>query len=280
MGYKLLRALRWQQIEHEPKAENSLSALAPPNSARVQYFAGLLQEGKWDVLLEKSELAFTEPCLHWWFDLQHFACQALRHKGETFTPCAEVIEQEFVHLLKRVPSLAGLRFKDGTPFANPSTQAWIQALTTPQKNECILGQKSADSDAQTRLDEDWQQALQFAQSNKLDAAVALLQAGRAHENFRAQCERKLALARLCFMNKKAYVAESILDALCIMVEAKGLEQWAPDFTVELLRVRLQNLAMLLRSAKPSPTWYPRYSHALEWLARISPSQAISFDLQP
>jgi type VI secretion system protein VasJ len=207
-------------------------------------------------------------------------CQALRGKGSAFLFCAEAIENELMNLLQRAPSLTELQFKDGTPFANSATRDWIQQF---KQAVGVPNSEPLKSHAMTKtsLQEDWDQAAQLALAKQFASALALLQSGLDHGKFHERCERKLAIARLCSMHKYHHIAEPILSELCTTIKSQELEQWAPDFAVEVLRVRLQNLSALLRSGKTGHSDLPqRALHVQEWLARCSPSHAISFDLQP
>jgi len=282
VGYKLLRMLRWQGVIAKPKLENGCTLLAAPNRARVQYFAGLVDAMNWDELLAKSETAFTEVGLQFWFDLQYWVCLALHGKAGDYVLCAKVIEYEITQLLERVPDLAALMFKDNTPFANPETLAWISRL----KSAINSTEKTSASETKTnntsQLSADLQQAEKLVAAHKLDEAMALLESGLVGCPLREQWERKIAIARLCSLHKQALVAEHILADLCAASQAMPLEQWVPAFMVDLLELRVKNLNALNRSKefsdKAETLLTLRNTYA--WLAKLSPRIAANISLLP
>jgi len=276
MGYKLLRTLRWQELTAEPKAEAGKTLLAPPNPARAKFFEGLVQTSNWDGILEKSEIAFTEPGLHFWFDLQYALCKALRGKAGAYTACAEAVEYELVKLLLRVPTLASLQYKDGTPFASPITQEWFEEIKAAQGSGGNATKAVSKAVSSVSLQEDLEKATQLAATQKLDEAVSLLQSGIEFGSLRERSERKMAIARLCSLHKQPLVAEHLFEDLCSLAEAKSLDQWVPDFVSELLDLRIKNLSVLMRNSEFGDKAHFQHSHekTLAWLARISPAHAV------
>lgn len=247
IGYKLLRVNRWLEIQGPPKEEAGNTPFAPPNAQRMSYLDGLYQQQNWAAILEKSETAFTEPGFHFWLDLQFYACQALDGRG--YKACSDAIKLELGALLKRVPTLKGLKFSDGTPFANVQTQAWLEGITLGSSGAGLISKA-----VQTReLSDDLEQANELAQAGKLEEAIVLLQSGLSFGSARQKTEREMSIAELALRSGKAKVAYMLSDQLCDKISLYKLEQWDPELCVEIWKINYKSAKGLIDSGELAET---------------------------
>jgi len=271
-----MRTLKWQEISAEPKSEGGKTLLAGPNAARVKFFESLVQAAQWDGILEKCEAAFTEPGFLYWLDLQYFACRALRGKAGAYSACATVIEQELLALIERVPGLVALQFKEGAPFASVETQEWLTRLQQNSGAGAPVAKATSSAITAQSLQADLEQAQQLLADNKFEDAIALLQSGLDYGTVRERAERKLAIAKLCSVQKHGHVAERILEELCAMVGSTSLDQWAPEFSLEIFSLRSKNLVALIRTNEVTDKIIAQKNldSCLAKLSQISPLHAI------
>ncbi|MGL1933397.1 MAG: type VI secretion system protein TssA [Fibrobacterales bacterium] len=243
LGYKLLRMVKWQELQSEPKAEAGKTLFAPPIAQRVSFYQNLVQQQNWDGVIEKSETVFTEPGLHFWFDLQHYVCQALTAKGGTYAQCATAIKTELVGLLSRVPTLKDLKYKDDTPFASSQTKEWLDEIASE-----VGGGSSTPSQVSTKksadLETDMVTAEEMLGKGKFEDALFLIQSGCAYGSLKEVCERKTVMARMCYQNNQHFIADSLLSELDEEIQKRSLVEWDSDFCIEVWTQHIKVLSTI------------------------------------
>ncbi len=245
IGYKLLRMVKWQELQAEPKTDAGKTLFAPPIAQRVSFYQNLVQQQNWDGILEKSETVFTEPGLHFWFDLQHYVCQALVAKGGTYVQCADAIKGELVSLLSRVPSLKDLKYKDETPFASSQTKEWLEEIAAEKSGGGSPTQASTKKAAD--LEEDLKAAEEMLSKGKFEEALYLIQTGCAYGSLKEVCERKSVMARMCYQNSQQFIADSLLSELDEQIVARKLDEWDTEFCIEIWTLHIKVLSAILES---------------------------------
>ena len=274
MGYKLLRACRWQELTSAPKSDGGRTSLPPPNPARVAHLEGRYAAKDWAALLEKCEPAFTEPGLHLWLDLQHWVSEALQAVGRT--ACAEVVRSELAELLGRVPGLAELRYGDGTPFASARTREWIgRILRDPEAVPARSAAAREDS-----LSADVEAARALLDEGKGAEALELIQSGLAFGDGRSRALRLLEFAKISLLAGKIRPALAVAGELVERTVRMDLAHWDPALQREILEVRLEALGAALDAKIGDPS---RLREAREEAARMAaasnPALLARFDFQ-
>jgi type VI secretion system protein VasJ len=235
LGYKLLRACRWQEVAVTPRNAQGVTSFAAPNPLRASSFESQSLQAAWGDILARSEAAFTEPGLQYWFDLQFYVVQALEGRGAG--PCAEAVRSELKLLLLRVPQLADLKYSDGTPFANPRTAAWLEELC---RQEAGPAARSA-AVKEASLDEDLERASSLAASGKIAEALGLLQDGLPYGNLRERTLRQLAIAKLALLHGKVRLALVLGGELVERAVRTELKEWEPALASEIAEHQMKAL---------------------------------------
>jgi type VI secretion system protein VasJ len=235
IGYKLLRISRWQEVSVAPKNDKGVTTFPPPNAQRAAFLDGQYTQKSWAPILEKSEPAFTEPGLHFWFDLQFYAVQAFQGKG--LEACAEAIRQELRSLLKRVPQLSDLKYNDGTPFANGQTKAWLEEIA--QEGSGVARQSAAAREE--TLESDLESAKELASSGKVSDALDVLQAGLIYGDQRSRTLRQLEIAKLALQHGKTRAALAVATEIADRAERMSLAAWEPQLARAISDVLLKSL---------------------------------------
>ena len=235
LGYKLLRACRWQEVAVAPRNAQSVTSFAAPNSLRASSFESQSLQAAWGEILSRSEAAFTEPGLQYWLDLQFYVVQALDGKGAGL--CADAVRSELKLLLTRVPQLAQLKFSDGTPFANPRTVAWLEELCRQDAGSEIRSAAACEPS----LDEDMERASSLATSGKITEALGLLQDGLLHGSLRERTLRQLAIARLALLHGKIRLALVLGGELVERAIRMELKAWEPNLASEIAEHQMKAL---------------------------------------
>ncbi len=248
VGYKLLRISRWQEISIPPKNDKGILPFPPPHPQRVAFLEGMFSQKSWETILEKSETAFTEPGLHFWFDLQYFAVHALQGMGRE--ACAEAIGRELRDLVGRVGPLLEFKFNDGTPLANGRTKAWIEDLS---KRANPLASTSAAT-REDSLDADLATAKGLADKGLISEALDLLQAGLLYGDQRNRTLRQLEIARFALQHDKIRSALAVSTEIADRAEKISLASWEPDLSRQISEIHLKSLSAAIDGKMGDVAW--------------------------
>ena len=75
-----------------------------------------------------------------WLDAHRIAAEALSALGHS--AAAQAVRAETLALLHRLPALAALNFRDGTPFADPATRRWLGAEEYSERSSAARAQET------------------------------------------------------------------------------------------------------------------------------------------
>lgn len=234
------RSLRWAQLTLPPHQQGATRVPAPRPTA-LNELNQLLAGGEQLALLLLCEKLFLEPGGHLALDLQRHACNAAQAMGHK--ELARLICDQTGALLRRLPELAGLRFENGQPLAEPATRQWLDSLNAHQKASATGEQTAAQGS--TQLAEQIAAARRLVQSKQLPAALGVLKTCLA-ENDKQRLLLQLAMARICLEAGRPEVAQPVLDELQATVEEKALHLWDQDLALEVWTLSLENTRALLQ----------------------------------
>ena len=272
---RLLRALRWGPIVAAPPAEGDTTKIPAPPEARRAYLAGLLQKDP-AALAREAEDHIGQAPFHCWLDLQRLAAGALAQLGPPGRAAYEAVCQEAGALAARLPALPTLRFKDGTPFADPLTQDWLSEQVAAQAAaHAGSGAAPPQEDRSDALAEALAAAKARLADGDLAGAVGALQpgAGPPAERFR----RRLAAADLLYKGNRPDVARPLLDQLAEDVDRYRLASWDPALAAAALRLQHATLHALAAKEKgpEKATFVADAAAAFARLCRVDPAAALS-----
>ncbi len=227
-AYRVLRVGSWLGLTDEPPAEGGRTPVPPP--ATRDALQGLLQGQQWAELLEAAEGAVAEDPL--WLDPHRLAWQALGALGPAHQRAQQAVVAEVRTLVGRLPALAGLAFSDGSPCADPATQAWLQDEVGKAAAGGGRPSGGAGEAAAARLAEARERLSGGQTADGLASArEAVAAAGFERERFlvRLEAARMFVAAGL---NALALATYQELDR---QAQERGLDDWEPALSVECLR---------------------------------------------
>ena len=242
-AYQMLRAVTWLHItELPPSHDGHTELMAPPETRRAE-FAALAAAGNGPELVIALE-RFSSASGLFWLDAQRVAATTLASMGGRFQSCSQAVTQGMQSVLKRLPGLPSLRFSDGTPFADSTTQAWLDGIMAVGDGAAAGGSTSAGDTEPAP----WTAALQVARGQASggqgeQALAALVAGGSVAPNGRERFLWQLAQASFCIENGAAAVAIPILLHLDAQVDTHGLEYWDPGMTAQLALMLHRALGM-------------------------------------
>ncbi len=235
MGYRLLRAARWDAIEKAPPAEGGKTQIAGPNAQQRAYFAKLVADKEWKTVVEKTEAAFAGGGNHLWLDLQRYSAAACKELGPEYSSVRNAVILETAMLINRVPELTALSFSDGTPFCDDATKEWLTTDVKPALG--AADGKSPQPDVKSGGDdpfvEEQRTVDQLVASGKIEEALVRMQTNlRSSTNERERFRRTIVIGSLLLKAKQPDIAVSLLEFLDRKIEEHGLDRWDPDMAVE------------------------------------------------
>jgi type VI secretion system protein VasJ len=213
----------WLLVDDPPDVEGARTFIRPPRDGDVRELRALEGRGDWASVRDAAEDLLIEHIF--WLDLHRFTSRALEKLGQSFEKARTAVASETVAFLDRVPGLESLCFKDGTPFADPDTVAWLQAVRTRHSSASSSSGEASPADdsvltivasARARCAEGQEtEALAFALGQAGDL-------GSARSRFRA----RLGVAQLAVERGSKQVGVAILEQLLIEID-ETLEAWEP-----------------------------------------------------
>jgi type VI secretion system protein VasJ len=268
LAHRLVRVMRFGILQALPPAEGGKTRVEPPPRERRQALAGMLEQGKFEVLAKSGEDALLEQGMHFWLDLQRLVAGALAALGAPAKAAHLAVVEEAASLARRLPGLERLTFADGTPFADPVTADWLAEIAASGEGGGEGGER--DEELTAHLEE----AKKLAAGGDIGKAVRTLSVdGRGP---RAAFQRRLAAADLCFKAGRPEVAAPIVEALDEVVQRHQLESWEPGLAVAALRLMHRAYEALEAKAPPAdkPAYRQRGEAAFARMCRVDPAAAL------
>ena len=223
---RLVRVVRWDALQAAPPSSGGATRIEAPPARRRDALAALAGS---DPLLfaEQAEQALAAPPFHFWLDLQRLADGALAGLGAGHADARAALRAEAARLVDRLPALLDLRFRDGTPFADAATRAWVAGLSPTPPAHGGGGAAEGGTDADDALAEAQAQAASGDLVGALDRLAESASAGRAG------FVRRLRTAELCLGAGRADLALALLRALAADADARGLDAWEPALAADV-----------------------------------------------
>ncbi len=265
-AYRLIRAVHFGGLAAPPK-DRIIPGPPPP---RRQFFENLASSGNWPQLLTDAEAQFATTPL--WLDMQRYVAVAAKGQGPAFQAVHDAVALETVALQGRLPEVFDLNFKDGTPFADGATRAWLNEIAG-QFGGGGGGDGRAAGDELAKAIDEARKLLAAAKGE--DAVARLSQAMDGSASRRQRFRAQLALAGFCVDMNKLSLAGSLLEGLEQAIAQYHLEEWEPDLAARALG----DLYACLQKMKPKPTPEDakRSAEVFAQLCRLDPASALKLE---
>ena len=289
--YRLIRVLRWDSLLALPPNEEGRTRIPPPSAQRRSALTAKAAREDPAALIDRAEDAFQAPPFHFWLDLQLALADAMERHGRSFAAARQVVCDETLRLVRRLPALVTLRFSDDTPFASDATRRWTDALARRDgpadapENNGPAGSVPPSASPLDPLRQACRRLPAVARSDGLDAAVSLLQsAGAEDRSPRTTFRIRLAVAEALLEAGRVVQAGPILNALIDEGEARDLSRWEPRLFARAwagLYLCGQRHGPPGNAAPlPAPTWRRRAREAHDRVCALDPPQALQLPPPP
>lgn len=272
-AHRLMKNLRHDTLQSIPAPDGEgKTRIESPRADQRALLKRLYLQQSWSEILERADKAFGRGANHLWLDLQWYIHEALIKSGQDVL--ADMVIADLRGLLNRLKGLETLAFNDGTPFADDVTLNWIRQQVLDEMpgwhDEPTRTASTAESDILALEPE----ALEKADSDGLDAALAWLQAQPGMTSPRDQWLLRLLMARVAEQNGKNEMALHLLGELDSRATSLTLTQWTPELMFEVKSRRLRLLRMkATRSETDKTRLQPEMDALLGALIALDPANA-------
>jgi len=277
--YRLVRAVRWGEIQGEPPNEEGTTRFEAPREQRREYLEGLLRSERHETLVREAESSFQGRTFHVWLDLQRLVVAALDALGDPYRDAKTAVTVDLALFVRRVPNLLSLTFRDGTPFASGLTVEWIEAEIQPLLEGGDASGGGGDG-ALASIHEDHQEARQALNGGTLERALSVLREGASDDTSKREAfHRKLYAATLCVNAEKPKVARPLLDELSAVVDEHAIDEWHPSLAVEVWTNRCRCYDRLANEAggEKAEQLRTEADQSFEKLCQTDPVQAVAVE---
>lgn len=279
LAYRLMRTIRWGVLRTEPPSEGGTTRIEAPREQRRNYLSGLLEEGDYETLVREGESSFQWETFHFWLDLQRLIASALDALGKPYQAARDAVMIDVALLVDRLPGLLTLTYSDGTPFASPLTQDWIETQVQPKlAGDGTSGGGAVGGDGQMPAAEQYDEARQRLSSGDLGEALAIMKEGAAQDTSDKETfYRRLYIATLCMKGSQPAVARPLLDELDAAIERHAIDAWDPSLALEVWTNRCQCYDLLAQQAPPEnkEALFAEADASFEKICRVDAAEAVS-----
>ncbi len=228
--FGISRQLQWGKLLR-PADNDKVTQIDAPNQIIQNKMKEWFSSSNWDTLIPRVELSFLKPDSEfpYWLDLQRYVTQALEQKGGNYAQAAHEIKVHLAMLLKRIPDLPQLKFKDKqTLFADNETKKWID-----DEVKSALGGGSGGSmllppimgEQYDSLNKEYEEACSELPNNFEDNLEKMQKAIEADDRKKGKFLRRLNLANYCFAAKHYNLAKINLSELKKLIDEYELTKW-------------------------------------------------------
>lgn len=277
--YRLVRAIRWGEIQGEPPNEEGTTRFEAPREQRREYLEGLLRSERHETLLREAESSLQGRTFHVWLDLQRLVVSALDALGAPYRDAKTAVMVDLALFVRRVPNLLSLTFRDDTPFASPLTVEWIEAEIQPLLENGGAGGGGGEEDIAS-ITQDHQDARKALNGGTLEDALSILREGASEDTSKREAfHRKLYAATLCVTGEKPAVARPLLDELADVVNEHAIDEWHPSLAVEVWTNRCRCYDRLANEAggEDAEKLRAEADQSFERLCQTDPVQAVAVE---
>lgn len=275
MGYRLMRALRWDLLEKAPPSDGGKTQLNGPPPQQRTYFANLLSQNDWKTALEKAEAAFSGGANHLWLDLQRIIYSACKAMGAQYSLICNAVLAETAFLIRRIPELVNLQFSDGTPFCDSVTRDWISKEVSAAGASGGGSEKNASGKDDT-LSKELTEANTLAAAGKIEDAMGVLQNGiRNSSGGRSNFLRSVAIGDLLMRAKQPDLAVAVLETLDEKIEEYNLIQWDHTIAVDTWSLLVQAYKAAKQNKQPNviAMLHEKQNTILKKISLVDPGKA-------
>ncbi len=228
--FGLSRQMQWTNLVR-PVDNNGITLIEAPNKIIQGLIKDWFGNGNYDMLIARIENEFIKENspFRYWFDAQKYLIDSLEKKGENYKSAAGDIKIQLALLLKKIPDLPELKFKDKqTPFADPDTINWLNndvkvVLSSDGSGKSILPPILGEDFEQ--VNKEYEIIIKDIPENFEKNLLKMQSDLNVEDRKKGKFLRRLNLANYCFKLKEYDLARINLLELKDIIEKYNLAGW-------------------------------------------------------
>ena len=233
LAYRCRRIAAWSQLTALPPENSGVTQFSPPAPQVMQALNDFRDNANYGALMESAEQRLSQ--FMYWFDLNRWVTESMDFLGDGYLQAREAVCQETAFLLHRLYGLRDLAFSDGTPFADPETQRWLDSIEFNAGAAAPIPTVQGDQpkDQHDAAVETIQMATALAKKKKLVEAVQLLQQKLQHcFSKKETLTWRLALSQILMESRRLDLALPHLDLILQDIDTYQLASWDPALALK------------------------------------------------
>jgi len=269
-AFYLNRVAKWMLIQELPP---SGILERQPNELSIKKMQLLEASNDYAELLNLAELEFNNGAL---FCLSlhryvHLALVALDRQS-----CADVVFHTTLNFVTRFPNIIDVTFKNGEPFVNELTKAWLNASLEDKSIKSVSDEANGSPEHTPWLSVKVKAEKLFT-SGKSQEALSLFQEGILSANsFREKVLWRYEMAVLLSKIGHDEMVVMQLQHTQSMLNENTISVWQPELSINVLKLMLACHKRLQLKIKYEPNRLEEVNKLKRELALLSPSEALAF----
>ncbi|MCX6151861.1 MAG: TssA family type VI secretion system protein [Ignavibacteriales bacterium] len=252
--FGLSRQIQWTNLVR-PADTDGATLIEAPNKIIRGLVKDWFTNNNFDMLIARVESEFIKENseFRYWFDAQRYLINALDKKGGNYVFASNDIKHHLASLLKRIPDLPQLKFKDKqTPFADPETIKWINdevksVVSSDGTGGAMILPPILGEDYST-INNEYEAACKDLPNNFEMNVLTMQNKINSDDRMKGKFLRKLNLANYFYHQKEYYLAKVNLLELKEVIQNYNLDGWEQALSTAVWQsLYLTNLEIISKS---------------------------------
>lgn len=265
-AYRLHRVGLWLSVKQAPPAENGKTRLPAPGADDKKRLERLQSGRQWVDLIEAAETLTSQ--YRFWLDPHRMVDQAMEQLGALFMQARQTVATEVATFCARVPDIARGKFTDGTPFADPATESWLEQHAAGQGGGTS---SAAVSEEDAEIARRFEEARDLVKQGRLPEGLGLAtQLATRGPDARTRFKSRLEIAEMAVLGGQPKVGLALLGALAQEADLHRLDEWEPALCAQMYSTQVAGL----RALDPKERVAEEEKALFAKLSRLDPASAL------
>jgi type VI secretion system protein VasJ len=239
-SYRLHRVGLWLPVRQLPPVQEGKTRLPAPAADDRKRLERLHSAAQWMDLIEAAETLSSQYLF--WLDPHRYLAQAMEQLGALFMQALEMVTSEVGGFCRRVSGVAQAKFNDGTPFADPATEAWLEEHS---KTGSGGGGSKAIEAEDAEIAKRFEEARELVKKGRVPDGLGLAtQLASRGQDARTRFKARLEIAQMALLGGQPKMAFAITASLVGEAEQHQLEVWEPSLCAQMYSTQVSCLRSL------------------------------------
>jgi type VI secretion system protein VasJ len=248
LPFRVLRMAMWSSVVDYPTLFDGRTQIPPPiPQLRTTLITMAGNPSPNDLII----FCESQAANSWfWLDVHRVAEESLNKLGASGEAAAKEIRLAVSNLIIRFPDLPSYLFSDGSPFADPETQSWIEGLSPSNTDARLQGSgKGKPGGDAVNLQATLAEAQKQIVAGLWPAAIKTMQAGvNIASNDRERLLARTQLLGILLTKEPPINTTPIAEGLLEVIDRHQLISWEPELALNVMKTAYLALARDVNAA--------------------------------